>query len=1172
MFNEAKTVLRRTRNLKRAMMERSHPDKAGRQAPIRGWVGLLVGAFALLMMLWAWVAAVTDARAEETPPPGRVYLPIVFSAAVIGEVPASTDVPTGLTGFEPTIAVVNPRNPSQVAVGRGCTVVISNDFGQTFPIVRNTTLGNCNGDPSLAFDSQGRLFISHLSRSFGANELTVVAAQIADTTTLGNATYTPIQISVTNGNDDDKQWLAADANPSSPFRDNLYLVWTQFTGIGAAAGGPTTVLFSRSTNQGVTWSAPQTLSAAGEGFVWPAHVAVGLNGDVFVAYHTNTCGGAGGGTIPLLVDGFGGQNFAAGVIPQKNNSFAAGQATMTCNVQDSSGDEIAGADFWLQGTMQPWILPDPARAGNVYVVANDDTNNAFASGDDANVVIARSTDNGVTFSVGRVDHGPGQSFAVMPTAHIDQDGNIAVHWYDNRRNLMNTGANANFGAPNFLLDLYGTTSNDGGLTFTNDFRINDNPFDPDAGNPPCRFGSLAGNNCTVRIGEYNGVWTVDGIGYAAWTGNATPPGPPFPSNGAGAQTTFFDLFSMLGAFPDRFEPNESRDFAVVAALGSDDIYNEPRLSIHSATDVDFFKVTALHTGKLEVEIEFNERINNLNVRARDRFGNVVVTGTMTTLRPGSSLAMLATSVVQGEIYFVEVCDRNAAVCNPNAPGTFAPQSTYDLTIINRRAPVPFELDLRASSDTGSDDDDMTSDNTPTIQLRVDDADFLAMGINFSSTNDGNLADDPPGFKVRIIDNGNPAGFATPVAGQPGVYEFTFPAALSEGAHSLTARVVIVDPSNNPITGVMDHFIGQGGESDSLLVTINTTAPVCSPASPPDLLDSSDDAGISIDNVTTIMAPAFKGAAGVNAIVHIRANGEIAGVGQAGPDASDGVPGNGLGAYEITMEPLADGVYQITAVCENEAGVISDPTPALQVTIANRVLNLAGATADVLVNLADGAVSGNPATITGYPGIPGGKVGINGIPMVNLDVNGNTLMILGTPGDDVLVYIPAGPQDGSLTRAGTAQAINFTNVAGVFTLDPAGGSDVVTVNGTILDDTVAVMVGTTATVQVNSRKTVQLPIGSVERLGIASGQGVDAIDVTVFDTVNAILSVDGGEPGVINPIGDVLNVYDGSGRAQMQQRPGGPVPNSGAVFVDYPHTTSAQTRIDYADVEQVRLIR
>ncbi|UUZ59124.1 hypothetical protein [Nocardioides sp. B-3] len=127
---------------------------------------------------------------------------------------------------------------------------------------------------------------------------------------------------------------------------------------------------------------------------------------------------------------------------------------------------------------------------------------------------------------------------------------------------------------------------------------------------------------------------MDGIGYAVWTGNATPPTAPFPSDGAGAQTTMFDIYSMIGAYGDRFEPNESRDFAVVAALGSDDAYNRERLTLQTDTDIDFFKVIANRTGELEVEAAFNEVLGTVRVRARDEWGTVVATGTTATARVG----------------------------------------------------------------------------------------------------------------------------------------------------------------------------------------------------------------------------------------------------------------------------------------------------------------------------------------------------------------------------------------------------------------------------------------------------------------------------------------------------------------------------------------------------------
>ena len=1068
-----------------------------------------------------------------------VLVSLVISVAAAQ---AGTDIAPGQQGFEPTTAVVNPQNPAQVATMRGCQVRISNDYGLTFPIIRNTTLG-CNGDPSMAFDSQGRLFVSHLNTVGG--ELLVFAGQIADTTTVGTLNYTPVQVSATDGLADDKQWLAADANPNSPYRDNLYLVWSQNPSIPCNFPN-CSVLFSRSTNQGATWSAPQTISANGEGFVWPAHLAVAANGDLYVAYHANTCGAANAGFTPLIRDGSGGANLAAGTIEQKNNAFGAGQATVSCNVQDGSGDEFVNFDSWLQGSVQPWILPDPLRSGHVYVVGNDDPDNTHGTGDDGNVVIARSTDFGVTFAVSRVDHGPGQTFAVMPTAHIDQDGNIAVHWYDNRAGNLNTGANANNGAGNFLLEVYGTTSRDGGASFVNDFRISDVLFDPDV-NANCRFGALATNNCTGRIGEYNGVWTVNGLGYAVWTGNATAPAGPFPADGAGAQTTFFDLYSMLGAFPDRLEPNESIDFAVVAVLGPDDTYTEADLTLHSATDVDFFEVTALHTGKLDVEIEFNEVVAGLQVLAQDFNGNTVATSATTTIQPGSSVARLTIPVVQGQNYFIEVLD-------PNAPGTDPPQATYDLKIVNRAAPVPFGLDLLAGSDSGRfDSDNVTNDATATIQLRVDENSLA--GLAFSPTTDATLTDDAPGFKVGVFANGTLAGFAIQT-GSPGVYEFTFPAgSLTEGLNSLTARVFIVDPSDTPAAGTL-HVVGTGGESGALQITLDTTAPAAPAA--PDLQAASDTGGINDDNITTLQTPTFIGSGEANSLVRLFADGAQTG---------EGLMSAG-GGYQLGTGPLADGVYDVTATLEDLAGNISAPSAALLVTIAHDALNLPGATAGAPAGPV--TVDLDASTIAGYPGIAGatGLIGIAGIPLVTMDVNGQTLTILGTSGDDGLTFTPAGPSSGWLARSGVSQGLFFGSVAGPLVVDPGAGVDTLRVVGTTGADTVDAQVTTDTTVQVGGLLAVSAPTAATERFEIVSGQAADTVNVTVFDTVNASLLVDTGDPSTTKPNADTLNVFAGSPQASLKKQPGGPVSGSGSIFVEYSKTTGAASRIDYVNTEKI----
>ncbi len=58
----------------------------------------------------------------------------------------------------------------------------------------------------------------------------------------------------------------------------------------------------------------------------------------------------------------------------------------------------------------------------------------------------------------------------LPRLSVDAQGDIAVIWYDTRRDPAN-----------HLLDVFGTVSTDGGQTFSPNFRLTDQSFDADAG-------------------------------------------------------------------------------------------------------------------------------------------------------------------------------------------------------------------------------------------------------------------------------------------------------------------------------------------------------------------------------------------------------------------------------------------------------------------------------------------------------------------------------------------------------------------------------------------------------------------------------------------------------------------------------------------------------------------
>ncbi|HET7696707.1 MAG TPA: Ig-like domain-containing protein [Vicinamibacterales bacterium] len=1072
---------------------------------------------------------------------------VIMALAMVALVPVltqtATDVRTGLGGNEPTSAAVNPLSPNIIAVARGLSVAISTDFGVTFPTTVTATTNvpvygtiaswsGC-GDASVTFDSQGRLFFSYLlcgnDNAVPANRVDISAFVQQINATTGATVGNPIEVSGGALNFDDKEWIVADSNPSSPFRDNLYVIWTRLD-------GPSQVMFTRSTNGGATWSAPAAIDG-GEGFVWPSHIAVAPNGDVYATYHSDTCGSA---TAPMFVlrDTTGGAQFQAAAGFQKTSFTAA----VTCNVQSAAATAIPNTTFWMQGANQGFVIPDPVRTGQVYVVANHDPNDDFTSGDGGDIILARSSDDGLSWTVSTISHGPVGTLQAYPTGAIDQLGNLVVTWWDTRRGLTNA-------AGTLMLDQYATVSRDGGETFTFDFRVSDAAMDPDL-NAPCRFGTLptcggadAGPN-TLRIGEYNGTAAADGIGYAIWTGN-NGTNPP-----SGGQTTYFDAFSILGAFADPMEPNDAWDPGVASVLGSFGSYNNQNLTIHSDTDEDFFKVVAHSTGKLAFRITYNGRLSDLDIQVRDKFNNAVATSS--TGLDSNNLETLTIPAVAGEAYFLRVFAE---------PGQAPPINVYDLDILNTPAPTPFGLSLAAADDTGGNGlDNITNDPMPTITLAVD-LNPLAP-LAFSPDNGtASLADDPPGYKVEIYRNGTAVGRATPVAGQPGIFTFTFTTPLTEGLNFITARVVVVDNSD-AIGGGTVHAVGQGGESFALLVTLDTTAPGPGALGPLDLLASSDSGGIDDDDITTFSTPSFS--IGVNAPGLVRVYAQKLPAGANVQVAQFVVVSPNV--WQFTVPSLSDGVYNLTATLEDGAGNVGPPTAPLKVTIAQFSLTLPGET----TNAAAGPVVMDLAarTIQGFASVSAtGVIGISGIPVVNVNGNGQTLTVNLTAGSDTLGYTPSGPAAGSFTLEGSGQTVNFSN-AGVFTVNPLTGDDTVTTIGSAADDSVAVTVTTMLSVQVGLSRALNMPAADIEKVGIATLQGNDTIGVNIFDTVDARLFVDGGEPTTVNKGNDTLNLFDMSvGRKGVYSNiSGGSTAGAGAVALSF-KATGKSTRVDYVAIEK-----
>lgn len=364
-------------------------------------------------------------------------------AQALPSVPASrlTDL-TPHAGFfnEPSIAV-NPNNPRQIVAAYqvGATAVFSSDAGEHWTLASATAPKNyaVSGDVSVAFDDKGEAFLCYIAfdklgtENYWAHNATRNGIFVRRSDDGGKTWNSEASTVISHPTQpgipfEDKPYIVADTNPKSPDAGNLYVGWTQFTLTKSV------MLFSRSTDDGNTWSAPIEISSheglprddngAVEGF----SATIAPDGTLYVVW-------ADGDNIAFTYSKDGGETFAPSkevldvaplyfkvsrvdrangfpqisLDPKTNRLFVSwsdyrnGDVDIFVSTSDDRGaswspavrvnsDPIHnGSDQFFQ-----WLSVDPVT-GAAYVVfydRRDDPKNRNTT-----VVLARSTDGGHNF-------------------------------------------------------------------------------------------------------------------------------------------------------------------------------------------------------------------------------------------------------------------------------------------------------------------------------------------------------------------------------------------------------------------------------------------------------------------------------------------------------------------------------------------------------------------------------------------------------------------------------------------------------------------------------------------------------------------------------------------------------------------------------------------------------
>jgi hypothetical protein len=320
------------------------------------------------------------------------------------------------------------------------------------------------GDPAVDWTSDGTAWATVIGVDVSLASLAVRAYRSAD----GGATWsfdgTPSPAS--GANDKDMMWM--DHSATSPFKDNVYVIWDDDLQAKVA----------RRAGPAGAWQGPIQVSS------WPMS-AVGTDiktnqwGEVF-AFFPDTRGHA----LYLAKSTDGGASFGAPTrIAWTTGSFQYG---VPANA--SRGVLI----YTVGGAYRTLVRND------VYVAWNDPAGDPSCSGScKSRIFFARSTDGGATWSAPvKINDPPTLNDQFAPWLVVDDaTGRIAVSYYDTAGDPARTSVN-----------VYYQSSTDGGQSWT----------------PPFKVTTAATNETTAgaswfQFGDYSGMDGYAGTFFPAWT-------------------------------------------------------------------------------------------------------------------------------------------------------------------------------------------------------------------------------------------------------------------------------------------------------------------------------------------------------------------------------------------------------------------------------------------------------------------------------------------------------------------------------------------------------------------------------------------------------------------------------------------------------------------------------
>ncbi len=381
----------------------------------------------------------------------------LYSTAVYTQTPSFRIYPNDINDFhqtEPLIAV-SPLNPlvmfcSAVTIDlsvsgggfRSEGVYVTTNGGLNWfgsDTCKGFLITNHGGDPGIAIDKNGTFLLKHVGNSING----VYAHYSTDFGATWSNAYTVSQQYLA----EDKGSMTTDNIPASPYYGRTYIGWVNVQ-------TPFPVLFSYTTNSGVSWSVRQPVNGTPPNRCSGGDLDIGPNGEVYITWAAVI------NTTPFT---------------EINAGFASSTTGGTSwNVNQSI--------FGMHGINGTLVTKDNIRVNGLPRIAVDRTNglrrgwiylltteiNNTPAGTDPDIVMHKSTDNGQTWSAGvrvnqdALNNGKIQYF---PAACVDSTGALNVLYFDDRNTTSDS------------TDVFLSRSTDGGNTWT-EFLVSDRRYKP----------------------------------------------------------------------------------------------------------------------------------------------------------------------------------------------------------------------------------------------------------------------------------------------------------------------------------------------------------------------------------------------------------------------------------------------------------------------------------------------------------------------------------------------------------------------------------------------------------------------------------------------------------------------------------------------------------------------